>query len=354
MLFQNEQWKNDIDLVLPVFEELSSESGSSFFITGSAGLIGTAVVHALLRFNDKFKTNFQVIATGRTEKSLNERFADCKDRKDLILSVFDAEKPAIDPSLKIDYIIHAASNASPKAIIENPVETLIGNICGLSYLLAYAKENAVKRVLFVSSSEVYGCKDQSTPSLETEYGSIDPLNPRNAYSYGKCAAETLCVSFLHEYDVDSVIVRPGHIFGPTCSEKDVRVSSAWAYDCAYRKDIVMKSAGSQIRSYCYCLDCASAILKVLVKGEKGQAYNISNKDSIMSIRRLAEIMTSHAGVELVTDIPSEAEAKAFNPMENSSLDSTKLENLGWKGVFDAKSGVSHTIDILREVSALEQ
>ena len=339
--------------MLPVFEELSSEEGSSFFITGATGLIGTAIVHALLRFNDKYGTGFQIIATGRNEKSLSDRFSDCREREDLILAVFDAEKPSIEPSMKIDYIIHAASNASPKAIIESPVETLMGNIGGLSYLLSYAKENAVKRVLFVSSSEVYGRKDQSTPSLETEYGFIDPLNPRNAYSYGKCAAETLCVSFLQEYGVDSVIVRPGHIFGPTCSQKDVRVSSAWAYDCASQKDIVMKSAGSQIRSYCYCLDCASAILKVLVKGEKGQAYNISNRNSIMSIRKLAEIMTSHAGVRLVTDIPSEAEAKAFNPMENSSLDSTKLENLGWKGAFDAETGVKHTIDILREVSALE-
>ena len=353
MLFCNSLWQSDIDSVLPVFEELSSENGSSFFITGSTGLIGTAIVHALLRFNDIYDTNLRVIATGRNEKGLSERFSDCKDRDDLDLIVFDAEHPAIDESLKIDYIIHAASNASPNAIVNSPVETLMGNILGLQYLLEYSKSHAVRRVLFVSSSEVYGRKNQSTPSLETEYGFIDPLNPRNSYSFGKCAGENMCVSYLQEYGVDSVIVRPGHIFGPTCSKKDVRVSSCWAYDCAAGKDVIMKSSGSQIRSYCYCLDCASAILKVLINGEKGQAYNISNPSSIMSIRDLAEIMTSHAGVQLVREIPSDSEAKAFNPMDNSSLDSTKLQGLGWKGVFDAKAGVCHTIDILREVSHLE-
>ena len=115
------------------------------------------------------------------------------------------------------------------------------------------------------------------------------LNPRNSYSISKCAAETLCASYYDEYGVDSVIIRPGHIYGPTAQETDNRVSSAWAYCVARGKDIVMKSDGSQIRSYCYCLDSASAILKVMLKGSPVKAYNISNPTSIISIKQMAEV-----------------------------------------------------------------
>ena len=176
------------------------------------------------------------------------------------------------------------------------------------------------------------------------------MNPRNSYSVGKRAAETLCASYFAEYGVDSVIIRPGHIYGPTASESDNRVSSAWAYMVSRGENIVMKSDGSQIRSYCYCLDCASAILTVLLKGESVKAYNISNADSVISIRKMAEILSSSASVELKIELPTDAEKKGFNPMPNSSLDSTELCGLGWQGLFDAERGFSHTVAILKEIT----
>jgi nucleoside-diphosphate-sugar epimerase len=127
------------------------------------------------------------------------------------------------------------------------------------------------------------------------------------------------------------------------------VSSAWAYAVAAGEDIVMKSDGSQIRSYCYCLDCASAILKVLVKGESVRAYNISNPDSVISIKQMAELLAESADVELRFELPTEAEKKGFNPMSNSSLDSTELQELGWKGLFGAERGFAHTVEILKEL-----
>lgn len=348
MLFSNTTWQNDIDLVLNHVDGLHQLQGSSIFVTGATGLIGTAIVHALLRYNQTHLSSFRVIATGRDMERLQEHFSDCVSISGLEFAVFDSEKPFIDPELKIDYFIHAASNASPSSMISHPVGTMMSNIIGLQYILEFALKNASKRVLFVSSSEVYGVKNNEEPFVENEYGSIDPLNPRNAYSIGKSAGETLCASYLKEFDVDSVIIRPGHIFGPTASPKDNRVASAWAFDVAAGKDIVMKSEGKQLRSYCYCLDCASAILKVLISGQAGEAYNISNKASIISIRELAELMTSHAGVQLIREIPSDSEKLAFNPMMNSSLNSSKLEALGWSGEFVPSVAVKHTIEILKE------
>ena len=226
---------------------------------------------------------------------------------------------------------------------------MLSNFIGMKNLLDYANEKGVKKVLYISSSEVYGKKEGTEPYKSNEYGYIDLLNARNSYSVGKRAAETLCASYYDEYGVDSVIVRPGHIYGPTAVESDNRVSSAWAYAVARGENIVMKSDGSQIRSYCYCLDSASAILKVLLKGETVHAYNISNSNSIINIRGMAEILAKSAGVELKMELPSETEKKGFNPMSNSSLDSTELLNLGWKGLFDAERGFSHTVDILKEI-----
>ena len=110
----------------------------------------------------------------------------------------------------------------------------------------------------------------------------------------------------------------------------------------------MKSDGSQIRSYCYCLDCAGAILKVLLSGQSGRAYNISNPDSVISIRQLAELLAESGGVGLQTCQPTEAERKGFNPMQNSSLAADGLLSLGWKGLFSARTGLEHTVSILRQ------
>ena len=275
------------------------------------------------------------------------RFHDMVNRDDFTFVVYDASRTDNCMDVHADYIIHGASNASPNMIVKEPVETMLSNFLGMKYLLDYAKEQETKRILYISSSEVYGEKEGSEPYKEGQYGYIDLLKARNSYSVGKRAAETLCASYADEYGVESVIVRPGHIYGPTASPYDNRVSSAWAYQAARGEDIVMKSDGAQIRSYCYCLDCASAMLKVLLSGENCHAYNISNPDSIISIRQMAEILTRSAGVQLKMELPTDEERKGFNPMSNSSLESTNLVGLGWKGCFDAETGFGHTVEILK-------
>ena len=157
----------------------------------------------------------------------------------------------------------------------------------------------------------------------------------------------MCASYQSEYGVQFNVVRLGHIYGPSATKSDKRVSSDFAYKAAVGENLTMKSEGKQIRSYCYSLDCASAILSVLIDGNAGEAYNISNPNSIINIRQMAEVLSAAGGVDLILDIPTQSEAAAFNPMDNSSLDSTKLEGLGWEGVFTAEEGLSHTVRILK-------
>lgn len=148
-------------------------------------------------------------------------------------------------------------------------------------------------------------------------------------------------------------MRPGHIYGPTARPSDKRVSSAFPALAASGQSIVMKSSGQQLRSYCHCFDCATAILHVLAHGVPGEAYNISNRDSIITIADMARILCDYAGVPLAFDLPAGQEKQGFNVMTNSSLTSDKLEALGWKGKITAEDGFSGMIDIIREMSGVQ-
>jgi nucleoside-diphosphate-sugar epimerase len=347
------QWVKDIDLANSRSPFIGALKGKTIFITGATGLICSALADMLIRFDQTDDAQIRVLLGGRSYSKAQSRFGEALDG-DLVRWVpYDAGDLSRDLSRTLDvpcdYIIHGAGNAYPKLVMAEPAETLVNNVLGMSRLLEYARDTKVQRILYISSSEIYGRSESADPFLEDDYGFIDVLNPRNAYSCSKRTAETLCACYLKEYGVDSVIVRPGHIYGPTASPSDNRVSSAFAYLAAEKQDIVLKSAGTQLRSYCYCLDCASAMLKVLLSGENCHAYNISNPNSIINIKQMAEILAAAGNVELKMELPTEAEKKSFNPMTNSSLESQSLISLGWRGCFTAEDGLGHTVAILKSV-----
>lgn len=342
-------WRENLDTVIQVLPELCELEGKSVLITGATGLICSSIVDLLIRYNETHEGKITILAAGRLEAKMKDRFTVYVCKSYFSFIPYDASSVTFDIKQKADYIIHGASNASPNIIVKEPVETMISNFTGMLALLDYAKEYETEKVLYISSSEVYGKKENNSPFAENEYGFIDLLNPRNSYSVSKCAAETLCVSYAEEYDVNVSIVRPGHIYGPTASRTDNRVSSSWAYDVAEGKDIIMKSDGLQIRSYVYCLDCASAIIKVLLRGKNKKSYNISNPNSILNIREMAEILCEAANVELKMELPTDEERKGFNPMSNSSLESSSLRSLGWNGCFDAKTGFTNTVNVIKEL-----
>ena len=343
------QWKDDIESVMHVVPELDSLAGKTVIVTGSTGLICSAVMDVLINYNESNSKPIHLIAAGRSEQRMRERFAQYGDRDYFSFLWYDATSDMPCTDIHADYIIHGAGNADPDMIMKEPVETMTGNFMGLKNWFDFARKSGVKRILYISSSEVYGKKEDNLPFREDEYGYIDLLSPRSSYSVAKRAAETLCASYAHEYGVDAVIVRPGHIYGPTASPKDSRVSSAWAHTVARGEDIVMKSTGSQIRSYCHCLDAATAILKVLLCGESVRAYNISNPESVISIKTMAGILAAAGKVALRQDLPTESERKGFNPMGNSSLDASSLLSLGWRGCFDAATGFGHTVRIIGDM-----
>jgi nucleoside-diphosphate-sugar epimerase len=233
--------------------------------------------------------------------------------------------------------------------MKEPVETMLANITGLQVMLNLGKEKDVEKLLYISSSEVYGENKGTDSFQENDFGFVDILSERAPYPSSNRAGETLCVAYGMEYGLDTVIVRPGHIYGPTILPHDNRASAEFSRLAASGDDIVMKSKGTQKRSYCHTFDCASALLSVLLNGEKNNAYNISNPNSICTISEMAEMMAKAGNVNLTYQEATESEKKSFNTMTNSSLDSTKLESLGWQGVFDLESGCASTVETLKSM-----
>lgn len=311
-------------------------------ITGGTGLIGSAVVDLCIEANIYQKSNITVYLAVRDKEKAKKRF---EDGVGLVAIDYDALKP-FKFNEKVDYILHCASNASPTLYIEHAVETMCINFQGLNSILEYAAKYKNCRVVYVSSSEIYGKKAVDEPFVENDYGYIDLLNERSSYSNSKRTCETLCKAYCSEYGVDSVIVRPGHVYGPSAAEIDERVSSIFAYRAAKGENLNLKSSGLQLRSYMYSIDCASAIFKVMEVGKIAEAYNICN-DEIISLKDMALYLAKAGNVKLNYKQPTREEITAFNPMNNSSLNGMKLKKLGYVPCFSVREGLNHTVKILR-------
>ena len=344
-LLKSNVYRKDLNKVANYIISKCELDNKSIFITGCNGLICSAIVDVLLKINELLDNGVLLYLATRNIEKTNNRFA-IQNNKRVKLIEYDATKN-LDFSNVADFYIHGASNASPELYVSKPVETILANILGIQNILEKAKENNA-RVLYISSSEIYGNINSSQPIKEDSLGCIELLNSHSSYGISKRAAENLCAAYKNEFNSNVIIARPGHVYGPTALLTDRRVSSQFMYDAVNGKDLVLKSDGKQLRSYFYCLDAASAILFLMCNGRTGDSYNISNPNSIVSIMDMAKYFAKFGGVDLRFELPTNLEKKAFNPMMNSSLDSTKLSELGWKPCFSLQEGFEHSIQILKQ------
>lgn len=316
-------------------------SGGRILVTGSTGLIGSCIIDVLMAANDLFDKQFEIFALGRNEVQLQSRFGMAEDLHFVIQNVI--EPIAIEG---LAYIIHAASNADPKSYALYPSETIVTNILGAKSVLDYCKGKKT-RALFTSTFEVYGKLEQDQYD-ENQYGVIDLNLIRSCYPESKRTAEMLFKSYADEYGVDCVITRLSSVYGPTMKDSDSKAHAQFIYNALAGENIVLKSKGSQVRSYCYVMDAVSGILTVLFRGKKGEAYNVANQDSIISIANLAQIIADSAGTKVVFERPDEIENKGFSKPQNCVLKTEKIRELGWTGKYDIMAGIHETMVILKE------
>lgn len=303
---------------------LGELSGCNILVTGGTGLIGSCLIDNLMLNSKK---DYQVFAIGRNQNRANSRFNRFKDDPTFHFLLGDVTEP-LRCDTPFHYIIHAASNGSPNFFVNNPVEVMKSNIYGVSNLIEYGIRHDMKRFLYVSTGEVYGI-NESMVLDEKSYGYVDILSTRSCYPSSKRAAETLAMCYASEYGADVVVARPCHTYGPHFTESDNRVYAQFIRNVINSQDIVMKSAGTQYRSWCYVEDCVNAMLYILLKGESGEAYNIADKNSVVTIRELAEMIARIAGRKVVMQLPSDYEKTEFTPINRAVFDTTKIESLGW-------------------------
>lgn len=335
-------YKDDLKKTLDKLN-LNQLRGKNILITGGLGLICSAVVDLLIVANQIFQLDIGIYVAARSRSKFDGRFGACEN---VTFVQYDANE-SLCFNFHADYVIHGASLASPEKYTTEPVETMLSNINGIINLLRYAEKEISERVLYISSSEVYGKKERNEPSLEDMYGSVNLDSLRSSYAVSKQASELLCKAFFSEYGVDTVIVRPGHIFGPTASVTDRRVSSDFAFKAANHEPIVLKSSGLQKRSYCYSVDAAAAILMVLLRGKSAEAYNIGTKE-VLTIREMAQNFAYAGNVSLKYTVPTDDEIAAFNPMNDSSLNCDRLYALGFQNSFGTFEAMEHTVKIIQE------
>ena len=345
-LYDSKTYITDLETTVSSVVGIEKLVGRSFLITGASGLIGSFIVDTLVYYNKKNNAGIKVCATGRNIKRLEERFGG--ESASLCFSEHDVNKVP-DFDFRADYIIHAASNAYPAAFNDYPVDTVMSNVLGTYNLLEYARKVSAKRFMFISSGEVYGQGDVSIDSFSEDYsGYVDILQPRSCYPAAKRTAETLCVSYTKQYGFDTVIARPCHTYGPNATQSDNRANVQFVNNALAGNDIVLNSAGNQMRSYNYIADCVSAILTVLIKGKSATAYNIANPDVRTTIAGFASEVAEQTGHKLIFAKPDEVALAQRTPIAKQVLDATKLTALGWKGSYTLSDGVAHTIAGIRE------
>ena len=361
-LLENKLYQDDLSRVTGLPLPWETLRGSSIIVSGAAGMLGSTLIDVLMTQNREHLLNCHVTALGRNREKAENRFkeyltdslfsfacCDINDRDSLFTALTDTyEKVSFSP----DYIFHAASNTHPVAYATDPIGTVITNIIGLNNLLDYASEHGCRRFLFASSNEIYGENRGDTELFDESYcGYIDCNTLRAGYPESKRAGEALCQAYIRQKGLDIVIPRFTRSFGPTLLRTDTKALSQFLKNGINGEDIVLKSKGEQFFSYTYVMDAVSGLLTCLLKGVSGQAYNIADVSCDIMLKDLAKIIADYVGTQVIFDLPDEVEAAGYSKATKARLDSTKLQGLGWKAQFDMKTGLEHTIRILRETES---
>lgn len=319
----------DIKLVSELPYNWKKLDNKTILISGGTGFIGSFIIEIIKYRNLNFNSNIKVVSISRSGGDSNNTVEYLKA---------DISAPVCYDG-KVDYIIHLASNTHPKQYEEDPVGTIITNIYGSDNLLKLAKEkNAV--FLLASSVEIYG-QGSDKPMDEKYFGYLDCNNARNGYNEAKRLCESLCQSYKEQFGVDVRIARLSRIFGAD-KKKDSKAIAQFMNNVICGEDIVLKSKGEQRFSYCYVADAASGILKILIDGISGEAYNISADDEGMTLGEYAKYIGSLGGRKVIYNIENN---KYVSKATYALVDTNKIKALNWKPIFTIKDALYRTYKI---------
>lgn len=345
-ILENSLYKEDIEKCCGLEINWESFRNKSILITGASGMIGSFLIDVFMQKN----LGCDIYAVGRNVKKAKIRFAPYWDKQEFHFIETDINKEICIGSNRIDFIVHGASNTHPIAYAEDPIGTVTTNVIGTYNILELASVKRTKRVAFLSSVEVYGENRGDCEKFKEDYcGYIDCNTMRAGYPESKRAGESLCQAYIKQKQLDIVIPRLPRTYGPTMQMTDSKAIAQFIKKGIAKEDVILKSEGKQLYSYCHVLDSVSGILWCLTEGKCGEAYNIADDASDIQMKDLAAIIAQYVGTKVIFDLPDVVEQAGYSKATKALLDSDKLQKLGWKAVYDMNEGLRRTIEILQGV-----
>lgn len=340
----NEVQKQDIQEFAENFPLWEILNDKTFLITGATGLIGSTLCHSLLKLNDLYNTNIKILCPVRNQKKAESIF---EGNDKLIIKQQDLKGFLTDCNQGADYIIHCATPTAGKYMVSNPVETYTYMIDSTIQLLQFAHEKSIQGMVYVSSLEYYGQVYKEELITEDKQGYVDPTSPRSSYPLGKRAAEFACVSYAKEYNVPVTMARLTQTFGAGIAKTENRVFAQFARAAINGTDIVLKSSGKSSKPYSYTTDTVSGILTMLLKGKAGEAYNVSNDETYISINDMAKLVKDNFNpyINIIHDYDPNS---GYAPDTLLNLSSAKLQNLGWKPRYGLVEMYKKLIEYLKD------
>jgi UDP-glucuronate decarboxylase len=337
----------DLERIVGTALPWSRLSGKTVMVTGGSGFLASYLVKSLLAASDLNDLNLRVLCVVRSQRSVRTRLHAYLEHSGLRVLTHNVEQPLPADFPAADFIIHSASQASPKYYGTDPVGTLKVNSIGTLYLLEHAVKQRSEGFLYFSSGEVYGQLDEtSQPITERDYGYLDPIQVRSCYAESKRIGETMCAAWSKQYGLHTSVVRPFHTYGPGMALNDGRVFADFVSDVVAMRDIVLKSDGLARRPFCYISDATSGFLTVLLSGEQGQAYNVANPYCEISIRDLAHTVAGlfpERKIGVRFDIPTDSDTYLRSPILRQIPSIEKIMSLGWTPETGLAEGFKKTI-----------
>ena len=349
-LLDNQKYQDDLSYITELELPWNKLENNSILISGASGLVGSCLIDALMKRNDEFGMNCKIIAIGRNIDKAKKRFEKYWGNNLFSFISCDINEPLnFEGEDKIGYVLHMASNTHPVAYATDPIGTVTTNIIGTNNLLSYAADHHADRFAFASSNEIYGENRGDVEFFRENYcGYINSNTMRAGYPESKRCGEALCQAYAKQKGLDVVIPRLTRSFGPTMLMSDTKAISQFIKKGIDRENIVLKSEGTQYYSYTYVTDAVAGLLTVLLKGESGEAYNISAEKGDIMLKDIAKAISDYVGKKVVFELPDELEKSGYSTATKARLDGAKLQTLGWNAFYSVEDGVRRTIDILGE------
>lgn len=268
--------------------------GKSIFLTGGTGFFGKWFLETFLYGNHILKLNTKIYVLSREPEYFLEQFPFFKNQN-LIEFIKGDVISFVSSNTDIDFIIHAATEASASLLKSMPVEMMDTIILGTRQVLNFARnQKNLKGILLTSSGAVYG-KYSNLDMFgfkESDNASIDFTSPNSSYSEGKRIAELYFASYCQEYNIPAKIARCFAFVGPHLPLNKHFAIGNFIGNINKSENIIIKGDGKTIRSYMYASDLIIWLILILVKGKVGSHYNVGS-NSPKSISEIAHLVSEY-------------------------------------------------------------